>query len=300
MIVPIFPESNCLRFVQTNPIIEGNTTFSNRLYSDEYFENINGFLPYVQKYAIGDKIVIQFRASHATITCKVFNYNYTEVANITPTQVYDTTAYKIYNCEIDTSLLGGNYYVQFQFTETGIQPYEYSSEWFNVSEKNKQLPLIQWQTMYSDGIYYTGIELFGFRIEASVNECVMGSKLTAFTSYNNQLLNTAATVQRAFKFATDVLPRFIIEKLTWALVHEDLFVNGVKYTAKDEPKSNEEEKSNLYKLECTLQELEYANYFKTEAVAQQDTESVTVFSFDGLTDAIGIDENTVLKAYNNY
>lgn len=299
MIVPIFPESNCLRFVQTSPTIQGNTTFSNKLYSDENFENINGFTPYVQKFAIGDKIIIQFRASHANISCKLFNYNYTEVADITPTQVYDATIFKVYNCQIDTSLLGGNYYVQFQFTETGVQPYEYSSEWFNVAENNSKLALIQWQTMYSDGIRYTGVELFGFRVEASVNECVMGSKLTTFTSYNNQLLNTAATVQRSFKFATDILPRFIVEKLIWALVHEELFVNGVRYTAKDEPKSNEEEKSNLYKLECTLQELEYANYFKSDVVEQPTTESVTVFSFDG-TDAIAISDTEVLKVYNNY
>lgn len=301
MIVPIFPESNVLRFVQTSPEQTGNTTFSNKLYSNETYNNIISFTPYLQKFAIGDKIVIQFRASHDGINCKVFDYNYTEIQTITPTQVYETTNFKIYNCEIDTSLLGGNYYVQFQFSDTGVQSYEFSSEWFNIDVKNSILPIIQWQTMYSDGIYYTGIELFGFRVEASVNECLMGSKLTTFTSYNNQLLNTAATVQRGVKLATDFLPRFIIEKLTWAVTHETVIVNGVKYTAKDEPKSSEEEKSNLYKFECQLQELEYANYLKTESVDQPSTDSVTVFSFDGISDAMSFDSTSdALKIYNNY
>lgn len=300
MIVPIFPESNCLRFVQTSPAQIGNTTFSNKLYSDEYYQNILSFQKYCQKFAIGDDIFIQFRASHSVISCKLFDYNYNEIQIITPIQVYDASDYKIYNCQVNTSLLGGNYYIQFQFSETGVQPYEFSSEWFNVSQKNAELPLIQWQTMYSDGIFYTGIELFGFRVEASVNECVMGSKLTTFTSYNNQLLNTASTVQRGLKFSTDILPRFVIEKLTWAVTHETVIINSIKYTAKDEPKSNEEEKSNLYKFECQLQELEYANYLKTEAVADEATDSVTVFSFDGTTDAICFSDTEVIKIYNNY
>lgn len=304
MIVPIFPESNSLRFVQTLPVQTGLTTFGNRLYSDEAFEGIEDFEPYTQKFAPGDDIFFQFRATHGTITVKVFDKNYTEVLDKTSSleNIYTitSTAVKIYNLLINTSALSGEYYVQIQFTEQGVTPYEFTSEWFSVSDLWITFPKIEWNTSINDGIYYLGSEIFGFRAELSTYKYDAKVKQTTYTTYNNQLINVATTIGRSIKLESDFIPRFIAEKLIWAFAHENCYINGVKYVANDEPKIADTDHVSLFKFSCTVQEYDYANYYKTQTVSQETTDSATVWSFDGSTDTISFDDSTPMKVYDNY
>lgn len=300
MIVPIFPESNPIRIIQTNPVLIGNTTFKNRLMSDENWLNVDGVHPYVLKFSTEDTLCFQFRASHSGISVKIFDYNYNEVKTLTPEKVFENTSYKIYNVISALSDLSGKYYVQIQFTETGIQSYEFSSEWFQVSVLNSTLPLLKWDTMYSDGIFYSGSESFMLRIEANVHTYEGKQKQSTFTTYNNQLINSATTVQRLLKFTTDFIPRYVAEILNWASGHENFYINGLKYVASDEPKIEETEQSNQYSFTGTFQEFDYGNYFDLAAVKETSSESITVFSFDGSTDAMSFDGSDAIKVYNNY
>ena len=276
------PRSNCLRFVDKSQV-SAPFNHDNRLLQDQgrVYDNSHVF---VQKFSIGDDILIQIVSDYPTISIELYDCYNSLVDTFTPSCIFDmTSTIKVYQSTISTSLLGGIYYFKITATATGWNTQEFQSDYISV-DNYSDYPLIQWRDSDYDGLYYgTANIIFGFRIEADIMKPIYVSENESFESFNSVIVNVQSKVKRQIDFQTDELPAYIWEKLALALSHKTLKINGISYVAVGGIEA-EEIDALRFKVKATLQQSEYETYetFEETGGGVPPTQDGTIYSPDGV------------------
>jgi len=302
----VIPKSNTLRFVRTDANIlpsgylSDKPTRDNRLFQDQVYQPGATLHPYWQKFNTGDPILTQFTSDYPNISVKLYNelgnsFDYTNLINTIFTYQDGSNA-KIYDILIDTTNLGGNYYIKISAAGLGRPSLEFTSEWIQIDDFS-DLAYIIWSQSVRDGIMYTNNEQFGFRVDALLADITSEVDKNVFMGFDFELINEKSIPKKIMNFATDPIPWYIAEKLTLAFDHEQVTINDEYYQAPDKPTSTFKTWTNLYEFNCKLQQVFYENYKELIPLPGTPVISGDFISFDG-TDAMMVDLTNVLLVHD--
>lgn len=297
------PRANVIRFVNTTnySLNLSKPNFDNILLRDEnWMKQGTTLIPYWQKFNYGDDILIQIISNYNTITLKLFDEDDVEV-NITSmitTEVvytYEDGSAVITNIKLDTTnIQSGNYYLKLLGTSNGLADIEFISEWLSVGDYS-DLPYLEWSGSRFDGIYYTVLTKFGFRIDGTIGVYQNATEDVVYQGYDYSLISLRQIPQRLMKLMIDNVPRWICEKINIGLSHETILINDVSFTRKEAVKISWIELTSNYNIDVLLQERDYENYYSL--VDQGGAPSVNVsWSMNG-TDAMSVKDEEELIIY---
>jgi hypothetical protein len=297
MSVFVIPNSNPLRFVRTDA--QAVTTYKtldsqlgelNKFGRQTFYNNL-------QKWNTADIILLQLSTDYTTITVKTFTNEGVEVATISPTLAYaflDDSGISMWDYYISTSAMGGVYYVQIDASGDGRPTLQFKSDCFEVDSYSDYI-YITYTKKERSGIYYGGGQTFVLRAEGYLWEADFDENEEAYTGYNNAIELLKSDVSRILKLKIFALPLGVITSIRLALSHETVTINGVSVSKKGKVKVTPVNETNLYELECDLQDIAFEDYTSlTDQGGQPSDEGFLLYS-DTVTDITLYDDSETSK-----
>jgi hypothetical protein len=293
-------DSNSLRWIRTD-IQSGfrQNKDDYNIYDNEFPNIIDYFVNFFQEYKIGTNIFNQFAIAvdFDTITkIELYNIDGTLHSDLTAgmsiskgpeeKQVYGNITW--YNHIIDTSLLGGCYYVLIS-TNLGQT---FRSESLHIhGMEDKYVIYVQYRnnvagSVFDDGIYYDGINYPGFYIPGNIYDAEPGGEQEIYHSFNFQPIMLSGKPLRFDILNYGPVQWWFWEKLNLAKHHDVFFVNSKEYVTPVDLEKENIENSLYVKGSLRLQLKDYQNYVILEDIPEEDAETLSwdgndVISWDG-------------------
>lgn len=280
---------NSLNWVRTDNQSGTKPNFDNRLLHQENHPNYYDF-PYYQKFNIGDTILTQIATSRPLPTVKLINALTLAQTTLTfgnPASIIATTSYGLvyfYNLSVDTTSLKGKYYITMTFGTI-----VYQCDYFEVGDYSTY-PLFQYthsEIGQFKGIWFSGVETFGFRLDSRMCEVQYGLNKVTHESFNSRLENLSTDIKRYAILELDAIPRYILEKINVATQLDTLIVNGVNYQIEDSPEQEFVKDgiiaTNRYTGIIKLREVEFEIYEELEALIYTETNYIMINDTDKMS-----------------
>ena len=251
-------------------------TFDNRLLMDESWSTPEQVQEYLQPFAPGDPILIQFTTNYDPTFIKVQLMN--QDGSIDPSGNFlqsvkysysDGSGNVVYNYLLDQSSVTfeGFRYVQITCTDPTQPPIQFISESFEFGDY-AWLPYISWQNSDRDGIFWddAGETIFGVRAEVQ-QKYTPSSESSMYEGFNFQPETLFAVPKRMLELTGNPMPRYRVEILELAFKHYNSWVNNVPYSANGaSAKIAQIQYTNLYDFSIQLTQVDYENYSILEEI----------------------------------
>ena len=239
-------DSNSLWFVRTDSQSGFKQNKDDYLIEELVYPNFNYDFCYFQKFKIADDILNQFllRTDNADISkVELFNAQTDvldsdltgDLTDVTPGGSFTEETYGAlvwYNHTIDTSLLGGYYYLLI--TLDNSETYE-SMPFYIFHFDDEDGVKIQWRndvsSKYDDGIYQDGTYLFETRLDARIYDMEFGDNSENYVGFNETTQILKGRPLRSEILEYGPVHWFVAQLLNNASQHDYFYVNGKRYVA---------------------------------------------------------------------
>ena len=226
----VVSKANSLRFYE---VVAATTlpTFDNVKSGDES-QPFGQVMDYCQKFTTGETIQTQVNTDYDTLVAKV----YEEDGTLNSTPAITDLGNDYLEFDIDMSALSGKYYVELTGTDAvdptviyRSEPFEVASEW----DYHIKIQYTNFETAYN--IDYTNNPIDNILwIPAQHKDYNPSGTIDV---YDNQGRTTKLEEEsgRNLEFVTDFIPRYLAEKITTALAHNEVLFNDVEFTTSKKP-----------------------------------------------------------------
>ncbi|MGB0896880.1 MAG: hypothetical protein ACPGRW_06130 [Flavobacteriaceae bacterium] len=184
----------------------------------------------------------------------IYNDNYTGVdTDVQVACIYDVFNYEVYEFSIDmVAYLDETIQVRINNNDTNFDNLTHLSEVINVKIRHKNtIEVLYYNDENTDIFYATGIKN-KIRLPITRKDAKPVFEIENHTTDTNTIL-LESEKRQAKEFEFEPVTEGIMEKLTQALVHRFLFLDGVRYVAESEPSiEGALEDTNLYIVKAKL------------------------------------------------
>lgn len=149
------------------------------------------------------------------------------------TSVYNAVDYERYEFELNLTSLEGYYKVQIDLVDSTFDNKTYLSEWLDVRDSNKNIPLIKYYNTENNEINFnTG---FIGQIRIPLIDDLKWKSNTEQEIYitDTNTVNLESKYRGFWDFSSKLLPTMMAEKLTMVLLQDRLFIDTVNYLTEE-------------------------------------------------------------------
>jgi hypothetical protein len=224
---------------------------------------------------------VQYRHVYNAVSVYLVDENDNQTnltSNISPGQITPSGA-RQYELSFDTSTLAGYYYLRFDYDQDFDKPeLNYQSEWFYVATaaELKYYQLVECQNInfspYNDGIVW-GAESQRVYIFSTTIDLQPGTDQSVFVTEKRTLKTSQEYPIKSKLWKIDLIPDYLIEKLSIFMAHEYFKIDGVRYNREGSFDTPERQgNTRLYPAEKELREIEdiqgnnYEDYSKDQVI----------------------------------
>ncbi len=207
--------------------------------------------------------------------------NITEKEQITLKYNYDIHPYNVWEFEVPMhEFLNQKFSIAITADSLYFDKMYYLSEYQSVSPVQEDcIELIYFDTDNSEFMYETGIQnKLRLKIERQKDISKSDTNIH-ITDTKAILLNSSYYEAKEFIFS--LLTSEIAKTLELALIHEHVYINRVRYVAKEQPKKEQQENTNLYEVTATMLKAGESHVFQfgdttTQADIEQQNTNIDI------------------------
>lgn len=285
MSIFILPYSNTLRWVRTDAQATSYPTLDSLKGEENYFGR-QTFHNFIQNFNIGDIVLNQYTTDYPTVTVTLYQNDETSLGALTPILAYtflDTSGIKMWDIYLPTTTLGGVYYIQIDASGDGMPTLQFKSDLFEIDDYSDYLYLTYTQKERS-GISYALGQTFALRFDGYCFEADFEESEESYKGYNNAIEILKNDVSRVMKLRVFPASLGLITSIRLALTHQNVTLNGISVAKKDKVKITPIPETNLYELECDLQDVAFEDYTSLVDQGGQPTDVGLLIYSDAVTD----------------
>lgn len=180
---------------------------------------------------------------------------------------YNRQPYETYEFYVDlgeTPFLNGVYYNQLLLTDSGgtYPGLVFNSELYYVKETHKRTNFVQYYNSDDSGIDYSTGYVGAIRLKSldPYNKISPAGELSNYEDTNNELtlLNSRTAIDGTM-FIQEV-PRYMVEKLRLIIGHEEIYINGEKWSANEGIEVQDFDKYSLRNVNIKFRRNNYNEY----------------------------------------
>jgi len=277
------PDGNCMRFVRTDNQSSNKPDYTTRLHhqlAGLAFINKEGYMA----FDIGEDIKLEIITNYdydLTLHNALTDAEVTLAYSVTTPYSYYTAAYEYVDVDvftIDTALLGGNYYLKFEFYPEG------SSDSISETWQSENISIIKIDdeehinikcTSQGDFGMYGGEDVdFSFYVPGRNLKMQLGQDKILSKSYDGQINNLRGIAHLFCMLELADMPFWIFEKLNLASLHDSFYINDIEYQ-NEEPFTPIAQGDNLtmtshYTGSILFRKKEYQKYIELENIEEPD------------------------------
>ena len=226
----VVSKANSFRFY---PVVASTVlkTFDNVKSGDES-QPFGQIYDYCQKFTTGETIQTQVNTDYDTLVAKVYN----EDGSVNSTPSITDLGNDYLEFDVDMSGLSGKYFIELTGTDAVDPTVVYRSEPFHVAaswDYHIKIQYLNFETAYNIDYANNSITNVLWIPAQHKNYDPSGT----IDLYDNQgrLTKLEEESGRNLEFATDFIPRYLAEKITTALAHDEVKFNDVEFITSEKP-----------------------------------------------------------------